>query len=97
MAFATGNQDMTTRVYDIRNTSNAMHVLPSRMGSVSSLKYSNDGQHLIAAESVDFVHIYETAFYESSQVIDMFGDIAGVGLSPDDQTLYIANTDEHMG
>ncbi|KAI8890210.1 WD40 repeat-like protein, partial [Backusella circina FSU 941] len=97
MAFATGNQDGTTRVYDVRNTSNAMYVLGSRMGSISSLKYSNDGAFLIAAESVDFVHVYETDDYASSQVMDMFGDIAGIGLSPDDQALYIVNTDEHMG
>lgn len=32
--------------------------------------------HLV--EPVDFVHIYETSNYDSSQVIDMFGDIAGV-------------------
>lgn len=28
-------------------------------------------------EPIDFVHIYETQTYNSSQVIDMFGDIAG--------------------
>ncbi|KAL9556746.1 hypothetical protein MBANPS3_001727 [Mucor bainieri] len=95
--FATGNQDRTTRVYDVRNTSSALHVLGSHVGAIRSLHYSNDGQYLAAAEPIDFVHIYETQTYNSSQVIDMFGDIAGVSFTPEDQSLFIANTDERVG
>lgn len=95
--FATGNQDRTTRVYDIRNTSEAMYVLGSNIGAIRSLHFSHDGQHLAAAEPIDFVHIYETKHFESSQVIDMFGDIAGVSFTPEDQSLYIANADERVG
>ncbi|GAA5798794.1 hypothetical protein HPULCUR_004200 [Helicostylum pulchrum] len=95
--FATGNQDRTTRVYDIRNTSKAMYVLGSNVGAIRSLHYSHDGQYLAAAEPIDFVHIYETNNYESSQVIDMFGDIAGVSFTPEDQSLYIANANDKLG
>ncbi|ORY94056.1 hypothetical protein BCR43DRAFT_495791 [Syncephalastrum racemosum] len=94
---ATGNQDKTTRVYDIRNTSKALHVLGAKVGAIRSLQFSRDGRHLIAAEPIDFVHVYDTATFESSQVIDMFGDIAGVALTPDDQALYIANSEERIG
>lgn len=90
------------RVYDIRNTSEAMYVLGANIGAIRSLHFSHDGQYLAAAgniyiischmmdivfgnivhvfhtEPIDFVHIYETKHFESSQVIDMFGDIAGV-------------------
>ncbi|GAA5814579.1 hypothetical protein MFLAVUS_008078 [Mucor flavus] len=95
--FATGNQDRTTRVYDIRNTSKAMYVLGSNVGAIRSLHYSHDGRYLAAAEPIDFVHIYETNHYESSQVIDMFGDIAGVSFTPEDQSLYIANANDKLG
>ncbi|KAG2193712.1 hypothetical protein INT47_013180 [Mucor saturninus] len=95
--FATGNQDKTTRIYDIRNTSKSVHVLGSNIGAIRSLHYSHDGHYLAAAEPIDFVHIYETEHYESSQVIDMFGDIAGVSFTPEDQSLYIANANEQLG
>ncbi|KAI9272976.1 WD40-repeat-containing domain protein, partial [Phascolomyces articulosus] len=77
--FATGNQDKTTRVYDIRNTTRALHVLGGKAGAIRSLQFSSDGKFLIAAEPIDFVHIYDATSFENSQVIDMFGEIAGVG------------------
>ncbi|KAL1930311.1 hypothetical protein VTP01DRAFT_10473 [Rhizomucor pusillus] len=94
---ATGNQDKTTRIYDIRFPSEALYVLGGKVGAIRSLQYSRDGKFLIAAEPIDFVHIYDTTDYKSSQVIDMFGDIAGVNITPDDQALFIANTDHRQG
>ncbi|KAI9484810.1 WD40-repeat-containing domain protein [Zychaea mexicana] len=77
--FATGNQDKTTRIYDIRYPSHALHVLGGKAGAIRSLQFSNDGRFLVAAEPIDFVHIYDTKLFENSQVIDMFGEITGVG------------------
>ncbi|KAI8072611.1 WD40-repeat-containing domain protein [Gongronella butleri] len=94
---ATGNQDKTTRIYDIRNLSQSLHVLGGNVGAIRSLHYSSDGKHLVMAEPIDFVHIFDTQDYASSQVIDFFGDIAGVALTPDDQSLYIANNDKRVG
>ncbi|KAI8372724.1 WD40-repeat-containing domain protein [Radiomyces spectabilis] len=94
---ATGNQDKTTRIYDIRNPSKALHVLGAKIGAVRSLHFSNNGKYLAAAEPIDFVHIYETSTFTSSQVIDMFGDIAGIAFTPDDESFYIANTDDRVG
>ncbi|KAJ3208555.1 hypothetical protein HDU82_002303 [Entophlyctis luteolus] len=62
---ATGNQDLTTRVYDIRNAAKALVVLPSIMGAVRSLRVGgtwaapDDGMFLAAAEPCDFVHVYD--------------------------------------
>ncbi|KAJ1539368.1 hypothetical protein HK405_012959, partial [Cladochytrium tenue] len=56
---ATGNQDMTTRLYDIRFPSRSLAVLPARLGAVRSLRFSDDGVFLAAAESADFVHVYD--------------------------------------
>ncbi|KAI3738813.1 hypothetical protein L2E82_28984 [Cichorium intybus] len=88
--FATGNQDKTCRVWDLRNLSTPVSVLKGNMGAVRSVRFSSDGQFLVVAEPADFVHVYNTELnYEKRQEIDFFGEISGVSLSPDDETLYI--------
>ncbi|KAG0173886.1 hypothetical protein DFQ30_006717 [Apophysomyces sp. BC1015] len=74
-----------------------VHVLGAKAGAIRSLKYSSNGAYLAAAEHIDFVHVYDTTAYESSQVIDMFGEISGISFTPDNQALYVANTDEQVG
>ncbi|KAJ0510887.1 putative transcription factor WD40-like family [Helianthus annuus] len=87
---ATGNQDKTCRVWDLRNLSNPVSFLKGNMGAVRSVRFSSDGQFLVVAEPADFVHVYNTNLnYEERQEIDFFGEIAGVSLSPDDEALYI--------
>ncbi|GKC38278.1 uncharacterized WD repeat-containing protein-like protein isoform X1 [Tanacetum coccineum] len=88
--FATGNQDKTCRVWDLRNLSNPASVLKGNMGAVRSVRFSSDGQFLVVAEPADFVHVYNTNLnYEKRQEIDFFGEISGVSLSPNDEMLYI--------
>ncbi|CAO3681474.1 unnamed protein product [Umbelopsis vinacea] len=94
---ATGNQDKTTRIYDIRNMSETLHVLRANIGAIRSLHFSNDGHYLAAAEPLDFVHIYDATTFDQSQVIDFFGEIAGVSFTPDDKSIYIANADDRVG
>ncbi|ORY53739.1 WD40 repeat-like protein [Rhizoclosmatium globosum] len=127
----TGNQDLTTRVYDIRNPKKSLVVLPTIVGAVRSLRFSDDGAFLAAAEPSDFVHIYDfqgtssqikaSSFYTDSlvdtitnrdssahgplgtdafqsQVIDFFGEIAGISFTPDGaDTLYIGVSDHRYG
>ncbi|OAD75015.1 hypothetical protein PHYBLDRAFT_67779 [Phycomyces blakesleeanus NRRL 1555(-)] len=117
--FATGNQDKTTRVYDIRNTSRTLHLLGGNIGAIRSLQYSSDGKYMVAAgmkteayimyhnlhadmfsiEHIDYIHVYDAKNdYRSSQVINLFGSIAGVSLTPDGQSLFVANSeDEDIG
>ncbi|KAJ3191037.1 hypothetical protein HK101_008158 [Irineochytrium annulatum] len=96
---ATGNQDMSTRIYDMRNTSKTIAVLPGVMGAIRSLRFSDDGRYLAAAEPADFVHVYD--FRDPgyrSQVVDFFGEISGVSFTPEDaEALYIGNSDEQYG
>lgn len=49
---ATGNQDKTTRIYDIRNMSETLHVLRANLGAIRSLHFSNDGRFLAAAGTI---------------------------------------------
>ncbi|KAI5653234.1 hypothetical protein M9H77_30421 [Catharanthus roseus] len=88
--FATGNQDKTCRVWDIRNLSVSIAVLKGNLGAVRSIHFSSDGQFLVAAEPADFVHIYNAkGNFKIQQEIDFFGEISGVSLSPDDESIYI--------
>ncbi|KAK4373867.1 hypothetical protein RND71_004544 [Anisodus tanguticus] len=87
--FTTGNQDKACRIWDMRNLSPTA-VLKGNMGAVRSIRYSSDGRFLVVAEPTDFVHIYNAeGEYKKRQEIDMFGEISGVSLSPDDEFLYI--------
>ncbi|KAK9932799.1 hypothetical protein M0R45_020021 [Rubus argutus] len=88
--FATGNQDKTSRVWDIRKLSSPIAVLKNNLGASRSIRFSSDGQFMMVAEPADFVHIYSTkADYKKRQEIDFFGEISGVSASPDDESLYI--------
>ncbi|KAH7572755.1 hypothetical protein JRO89_XS03G0007800 [Xanthoceras sorbifolium] len=88
--FATGNQDKTCRVWDMRNLSLPMATLKGNLGAVRSIRFSSDGQFMVVAEPADFVHVYSTkADFKERQEIDFFGEISGVSLSPDDESLYI--------
>jgi len=59
LLLATGNQDATARVWDLRNTKESLHVLKSELGAVRSLRFSPDGALLAAAEPADFVKVYD--------------------------------------
>lgn len=65
-------------------------VLKGNMGAVRSVRFSSDGQFLVVAEPADFVHVYSAHVdYKKRQEIDFFGEISGVSLSPDDESLFI--------
>uniref|UniRef100_A0ACD5YLT6 Uncharacterized protein n=1 Tax=Avena sativa TaxID=4498 RepID=A0ACD5YLT6_AVESA len=97
---ATGNQDRTCRLWDVRNTSEAFAVLEGRIGAIRGLKFSPDGRFLAASEPADFVHVYDVAAgYTRAQEIDLFGEIAGVSFSPDDgaEALFVGIADGTYG
>ena len=88
--FATGNQDKTCRVWDVRHLSSPTAILKNNLGATRSIRFSSDGQYMVVAEPADFVHVYSTkADYRKRQEIDFFGEISGVSLSPDDECIYI--------
>lgn len=93
--FATGSQDKTCRVWDVRNMTQSICVLAAYTGPVRSLRFSSCGRFLAMAEPKDFVHIYDVkgGAFDTCQEIDLFGEIAGIALSPCAETLYIAVSD----
>ncbi|CAK0787530.1 hypothetical protein CVIRNUC_010750 [Coccomyxa viridis] len=93
-AMATGNQDTSTRVWDLRAPSESVATLCGRMGAVRSLRYSPDGRLLAASEPADFVQLYDvTAGYTRCQEIDLFGEIGGITFSPDGSSFFVSIAD----
>ncbi|KAK6116124.1 hypothetical protein DH2020_008393 [Rehmannia glutinosa] len=81
---ATGNQDTTCRLWDIRNLSESISVLKGRMGAIRTIRFTSDGRFMAMAEPADFVHVFDTkSDYATGQEIDLFGEIAGISFSPD--------------
>ncbi|KAK1406913.1 hypothetical protein QVD17_38522 [Tagetes erecta] len=96
--FATGNQDKTCRVWDIRNLSKSVTALKGNIGAIRSIRYSSDGRFMTMAEPADFVHVFDVkSGYELEQEIDFFGEISGTSFSPDTETLFIGVWDRMYG
>ncbi|GER55678.1 transducin/WD40 repeat-like superfamily protein [Striga asiatica] len=95
---ATGNQDKTCRLWDVRKLSESLAVLKGRMGAIRNIKFTSDGQFMAMAEPADFVHVFDVSSdYRSSQEIDLFGEIAGISFSPDKEALFVGISDRTYG
>mmetsp|Transcript_2996 Transcript_2996/g.7399 ORF Transcript_2996/g.7399 Transcript_2996/m.7399 type:complete len:489 (-) Transcript_2996:1285-2751(-) len=91
---ATGNQDTTTAVWDIRAPAAPLVKLAGRMGAIRSLRFSPCGRFLAAAEPADFVHVYDVAAgFATSQEADLFGEIAGISFTPRADALFVGVAD----
>ncbi|XP_057505197.1 uncharacterized WD repeat-containing protein C2A9.03-like isoform X3 [Actinidia eriantha] len=95
---ATGNQDTTCRLWDIRNLSESVSILKGNMGAIRAIKFTSDGRFMAMAEPADFIHIFDTqSDYAKGQEIDLFGEIAGISFSPDTQSLFVGVSDRTYG
>ncbi|KAH9620237.1 hypothetical protein KSS87_019019 [Heliosperma pusillum] len=96
--FATGNQDRTCRIWDVRNLSKSLAVLKGNLGAIRSIRYSSDGRFMAMAEPADFVHVFDVNNgYNEEQEIDFFGEISGLSFSPDTESLFIGVWDRTYG
>ncbi|CAD5186988.1 unnamed protein product [Musa acuminata subsp. malaccensis] len=95
---ATGNQDKTCRVWDVRNLSKSLAVLRGNLGAIRSIRFTSDGQFMAMAEPADFVHIFDVrSGYKERQELDFFGEISGISFSPDAEALFIGVWDRSYG
>lgn len=97
---ATGNQDKMVRVYDARNFKRALTVLDTDIAGARSVRFSpvGSGPRVLAfAEPADFVSIVDAVTWESRQRIEFFGEVGGIGFSPDGRDFYVANSDRMVG
>ncbi|XP_060189022.1 uncharacterized WD repeat-containing protein C2A9.03-like isoform X2 [Lycium barbarum] len=96
--FATGNQDKTCRIWDIRNLSKSVTALKGNLGAIRSIQYTSDGRYMAMAEPADFIHVFDVkSGYEVEQEIDFFGEVSGVSFSPDTESLFIGVWDRTYG
>lgn len=98
LTFATGNQDKTCRIWDIRNLSKSLVALKGNLGAIRSIRYTSDGRFMSMAEPADFVHVFDVeSGYHKEQEIDFFGEISGISFSPDAESLFIGVWDRTYG
>ncbi|KAL9647995.1 hypothetical protein ABK040_016686 [Willaertia magna] len=94
--FATGSQDRTTCIWDLRMPNKAYCKLPAILGAIRSVHYSEDGRFLCSAEPADFLHLYDVeSNFEREQQLDVFGEIVGVSFSKGDggKSLFVGMYD----
>ncbi|KVH99210.1 protein of unknown function DUF2415 [Cynara cardunculus var. scolymus] len=97
-SFATGNQDKTCRIWDVRKLSKSVTAVKGKIGAIRSIRYSSDGELMAMAEPADFVHVFDVkSGYEKEQEIDFFGEISGTSFSPDTESLFIGVWDRTYG
>jgi WD40 repeat protein len=94
--FATGSQDFCIRIYDARNLSKEMWSIPAVMAPIRSLQFDPTSSYLAAAESADYIHIIDPTNYPHMQVFSLFGEIAGLSYSSN-QNLYVGIADKWYG
>ena len=96
---ATGSQDGTCRVWDIRMTGQgSVACLGSLLGAVRACKFSPNGRYLALSEPADFVHVYDVASgFRQVQPLDFFGNIGGIAFSPDGSKLSVSLADTMFG
>eukprot|EP01024_Parvocaulis_polyphysoides_P015872 TRINITY_DN17016_c0_g1_i1.p1 TRINITY_DN17016_c0_g1~~TRINITY_DN17016_c0_g1_i1.p1 ORF type:complete len:433 (-),score=51.56 TRINITY_DN17016_c0_g1_i1:202-1500(-) len=98
--FATGNQDFTARIWDIRKTEQCLRILPGTGGAIRSIRFSQDGRFMSMSEPVDFVHVYDVKENFNrcqNEELDFFGEITGISFSPDSERLFIGVQDQTYG
>lgn len=92
---ATGSEDKTTRLYDLRKIENSI-VIPS-CSPIRSLKFDEKENLLFVGEHDDYLCIYDlkslTNCGGSRQKIDFFGELNGFCLSNDSLYFSIAGLD----
>ncbi|KAL4861303.1 hypothetical protein BDV12DRAFT_204145 [Aspergillus spectabilis] len=99
MQIATSNQDQSAIIWDVR-TWRMLEKIESDVAGYRSLRFSPVGggpRTLLLCEPADRLVIVNAQTYQSRQVHDFFGEIGGADYSPDGNTIWAANTDEHFG
>ena len=93
---ATGAEDDTIMIWDVRNWSSPVQTHKSLMTTPRSLQFADDGS-LVAAEDDDVVSVFEPRTFERRQAIWFFGAIAGMTLAEGGDEIVVVNSDKHVG
>ncbi|KAJ2091875.1 hypothetical protein IW138_001564 [Coemansia sp. RSA 986] len=94
---ATGSQDTSVRVYDVRWPQQTLATLCGYIGAMRVVRFSECGKFLLGMESADYVHVYDARSFERAQVVSFMGETAGATFSPDSNCLFLAVSDSIHG
>jgi WD40 repeat protein len=97
---ATAAQDSTIVIWDARYWGQPLKVMHSELSIPRILRFSPVGSGprvLVSAEADDYVNIYDAQTYESRQLLDFFGSTAGISMTADGSSLFVANSDVDFG
>ena len=87
---ASGSQDRSARIFDVRKLDKSLHTLVGNMAPVRSVKFSPCGSLFTMMEADDFVHVFSVnSGFRESQIIDFFGEISGIAFDPNGNNFYI--------
>ena len=88
MYLASGNQDKTARVWDLRKAA-PLKVLPMSAGPAAHLRYVQDSRYLVVGENYSYLHCYDTALdYSAKTSVDYFGELVGFDFNDMQTELY---------
>lgn len=76
----TGSQDLSARVWDLRNTCKELLLFPSTLSAANKVKFTSKTKVAIG-ETIDFLHLldYEEMSVDTQTV---FGKLVGMDLTP---------------
>lgn len=98
---ATGHQDGIVQIWDSRNFRQSLARIPCEQAGARSMTFapaSAGGPEVLCfAESADFVHLIDPARLQHMQTLEFFGEIGGISVTPDGNSLWIANDDQGFG
>lgn len=97
---ASAAQDSTIAVWDARYWRTPVAMISSELSVPRILRFSPVGSGprvLVAAEADDYINIINAQTFETKQVFDFFGPTAGISMTPDGQSLFIANAEKRFG
>lgn len=97
---ASAAQDSTIAVWDARFWKRPITVMPSELSIPRVLRFSPIGSGprvLVSAEADDYISIINAQTWDSKQVFDFFGPTAGISMTPDGQSLFVANSEKRFG
>lgn len=110
LVVATGSQDGTARLWDIRRPTTALGVVGGPAdGPVRSLRFSPCGRLLAVAEPRDYVRVMDVASVArrggsggggrppAVQDVDVFGEVGGVAWTPEGGRLFVGVHDDNYG
>eukprot|EP01053_Blabericola_migrator_P006725 Blabericola_migrator_1__6724@NODE_33_length_18162_cov_161_418900_g29_i0_p2_GENE_NODE_33_length_18162_cov_161_418900_g29_i0NODE_33_length_18162_cov_161_418900_g29_i0_p2_ORF_typecomplete_len953_score163_23ANAPC4_WD40/PF12894_7/2_6e03ANAPC4_WD40/PF12894_7/0_054ANAPC4_WD40/PF12894_7/0_00083ANAPC4_WD40/PF12894_7/1_7e03eIF2A/PF08662_11/2_6e07WD40/PF00400_32/1_9e02WD40/PF00400_32/0_016WD40/PF00400_32/0_4WD40/PF00400_32/1_3e04Cytochrom_D1/PF02239_16/0_0019Cytochrom_D1/PF02239_16/0_00033DUF2415/PF10313_9 len=95
--FATGNDDETINIWDLRHLRAPIVVRKTSVSACRSLTYSPDGRFLVSAESEDVAVIYDVeSNYTKVQKVPFFGGCTGVAFADEGHTLFVGVAAPHQ-